>query len=252
MNRIILLVAAALCLSAATSCGGDDTDVGVRPGQATEEDSDSGSSWSGPGDTSLSAVYSLPERSDGLFRIYWLSGGADVSTSVDALPEIPFFNDFARSAATVLAGIRTVRLGADGTVAVAYRSGAESERTIGRYRVDDKSTLLFYPDFAQPESRAVDRDALVEGLDAEFRALFVDGLPLAFTADGDDYCFYASAGRLLPFLQALSPLFAEPEVVDMMTEHSADRASAQAVLRSLPDIIDGTSEVEIGLRLRRL
>lgn len=252
MNRIILLVAAALCLPAATSCGGDDTGVGVRPGQAVEEGSDSGSSWSGPGDTSLSAVYSLSERPDGLFRICWLSGGEDVSSSVDGLSEIPFFYDFTRSAATVLAGIATVTLADDGTVAVAYKDESMADRTIGRYKVRDSSTLLFYPDFAQPQSRVVDRDALCEGLEAEFRALFADGLPVRYDADGDEYCFSATTGRLLPFLQALSPLFAEPEVVDMMTEHSVDRAAAQAVLRSLPDIIDGTSEVEIGLRLRRL
>lgn len=104
-------------------------------------------------------------------------------------------------------------------------------------------------------ARAVDTSAIIQQAISTLYPLLVDGVPVAFTQADGNMSVYLDTDLLLPLLKSMvAPLFSDEEFVNMIVElmtsdpDFADMAGmATPMLQALPEIIEGTTQIEIGL-----
>ncbi len=132
------------------------------------------------------------------------------------------------------------------------------------------------------KSRAIDMDAIMETLINDVLPMCQNGIPVSYgpalvdTGDNDEnhnpifapsenpnaYSFYLGTDVLLPLLKVAAPIIADDDVINMIVEaaeKAAEKDPAMAgmasmlpsILKTLPDIVDTTSKVEIGINLDR-
>ena len=132
------------------------------------------------------------------------------------------------------------------------------------------------------KSRAIDMDAIMETLINDVLPMCQNGIPVSYgqalvdTGDYDEnynpifapsenpnaYSFYLGTDVLLPLLKVAAPIIADDDVINMIVEaaeKAAEKDPAMAgmasmlpsILKTLPDIVDTTSKVEIGINLDR-
>lgn len=128
------------------------------------------------------------------------------------------------------------------------------------------------------KSRAIDMDAIMETLINDVLPMCQNGIPVSYgpalvdTGDNDEnhnpifapsenpnaYSFYLGTDVLLPLLKVAAPIIADDDVINMIVE-AAEKNPTMAgmasmlpsILKTLPDIVDTTSKVEIGINLDR-
>ncbi|MDE6496618.1 MAG: DUF4925 domain-containing protein, partial [Duncaniella sp.] len=181
--------------------------------------------------------------------------------------------------------LKEVKLGADGSVTAKYVDAkdltgtpVESPKGLVRYVVVDDHTLRLFIDpaaiikttveKAAKSSRALDINALIEGLMTQVVPMLANGVPVTYgpCLDGegdirDDFdatSFYLGTETLLPILKIVAPVLADEGIVNQLVETvKADESMAQyadmmeGILKVLPEVIETTSEIELGINLTK-
>lgn len=181
--------------------------------------------------------------------------------------------------------LKEVTLGADGSVTAKYVDAkdltgtpVESPKGLARYVVVDDHTLRLFIDpaaiikttveKAAKSSRALDINALIEGLMTQVVPMLANGVPVTYgpCLDGEgnvreDFAatsFYLGTETLLPILKIVAPVLADENIVNQLVETvKADEGMKQyadmmeGILKALPEVINTTSEVELGINLTK-
>lgn len=164
----------------------------------------------------------------------------------------------------------------------------ESPKGLARYVVVDDHTLRLFIDpaaiikstveKASKSSRTLSIESLIEGLMTQVVPMLSNGVPVTYgpcLADGEgtireDFAatsFYLNTETLLPILKVFAPVLGDEDVlnkiaesmvgdVENMTPAEKEQAEGMAkmatsLLKSLPDVIDGTTRIELGINLAK-
>lgn len=160
----------------------------------------------------------------------------------------------------------------------------ESAKGLARYVVKDDKTLLLFLDpqaiiattmKAASKSRSIDLNALLEGLVTNVVPMLANGVPVVhgariekldlnedgtytpiYDTDENAVSFYLGTETLLPILKTVSPIFTDDEIINTIVEAASQdpnmgsmASMLPGILKSLPAIIDGTSQIELGINL---
>lgn len=177
--------------------------------------------------------------------------------------------------------LKSVDFGADGNITAGYVDKGivggpviESPAGLAQYVMASDSTLLL---FLNPQaiimdvmkaqnqaakSRAIDFSKFQSTIDAVAEMLMkcvVEGIPVQYTIPEDDtehMSVYLPTEFVKPLLMAVSPVFQDEEVVNTiinLASSDPDFGSMSGMLggaiKSLPDVIEGTTKVELGINL---
>lgn len=177
--------------------------------------------------------------------------------------------------------LKSVDFGADGNITAGYVNKGivggpviESPAGLAQYVMASDSTLLL---FLNPQaiimdvmkaqnqaakSRAIDFSKFQSTIDAVAEMLMkcvVEGIPVQYTIPEDDtehMSVYLPTEFVKPLLMAVSPVFQDEEVVNTiinLASSDPDFGSMSGMLggaiKSLPDVIEGTTKVELGINL---
>ncbi|MDE6532715.1 MAG: hypothetical protein K2M27_04175 [Muribaculaceae bacterium] len=189
------------------------------------------------------------------------------------------------SVADMLAlSLNTVTFGEDGSLTARYLDSKTGEMTdapagLAQYVVDGDGTLRLFLNPgaiianamapASKSTRAADLTIVVESLLQQLVPMLSNGIPLCYgdafvNANGDVNpdsavkAFYLGTKTLKPILTAVAPLFSDKEFVDGIVNSAAqdpamkDKAPMlSGILTSLPDVINGTETIELGINLKK-
>ncbi len=186
--------------------------------------------------------------------------------------------------------LKNVTFGEDGSVSAVYcdtdKEGwpeATAPKGIASYVVKEDGTALV---FINPtavianvaanasKSRAIDMDAIMATLINDVLPMCQNGVPVSYgpalvatdeyqetfapSENPNAYSFYLGTDVLLPLLKVAAPIIADDDVINMIVEAAkqdptmggmADKLPS--ILNTLPEIVDTTSKVEIGINLDR-
>lgn len=182
--------------------------------------------------------------------------------------------------------LKSVTLGADGSVTAKYvdtkdltGTVIESPKGFARYVVENDNTLRLYIDpaaiikstvaMASKSSRALEVNALIEGLMTHVVPMLANGVPVTYgQCIGEDFqpredfnatSFYLGTDVLLPILKVLAPVLSDEDVANMIIELAkSDESMADmadkflpGILAGLPEAIETTSVIELGINLTK-
>lgn len=179
--------------------------------------------------------------------------------------------------------LKSVTLGADGSVTAKYvdtkdltGTVIESPKGFARYVVESDNTLRLYIDPAAiikstvaMASKSSRINALIEGLMTQVVPMLANGIPVTYgQCIGEDFqpredfnatSFYLGTDVLLPILKVLAPVLSDEDVVNMIIElaksdeNMAGMADAflPGILAGLPEVIETTSVIELGINLAK-
>lgn len=182
--------------------------------------------------------------------------------------------------------LKSVTLGADGSVTAKYvdtkdltGTVIESPKGFARYVVENDNTLRLYIDpaaiikstvaMASKSSRALEVNALIEGLMTHVVPMLANGIPVTYgQCIGEDFqpredfnatSFYLGTDVLLPILKVLAPVLSDEDVANMIIELAKSDESMAAtaetylpgILAGLPEAIETTSVIELGINLTK-
>lgn len=177
--------------------------------------------------------------------------------------------------------LKSVDFGADGNITAGYVDKGivggpviESPAGLAQYVMASDSTMLL---FLNPQaiimdvmkaqshaakSRAIDFSKFQSTIDAVAEMLVkcvVEGIPVQYSipeGDTEHMSVYLPTEFVKPLLMAVSPVFQDEEVVNTiinLASSDPDFGSMSAMLggaiKSLPDVIEGTTKVELGINL---
>lgn len=169
--------------------------------------------------------------------------------------------------------LRDITLGADGNISASYIDAANGGTSVvktpahvAQYVVLNDHQLKVYLNLeailanAQrlaASTKAVDLGDLIAKAMQALLPLVTDGVPLEYTKADGKMTVYLNTDLLLPLLKSIvAPLFMDEEFVAQLIElmkSNPDFGSmagmAEGMLKSLPEIINTTTKVEIGLNL---
>lgn len=153
---------------------------------------------------------------------------------------------------------------------------ADAPKGVAQYVVESDNTIRVFLNPANiiaatvklaQRSRSMDIAALTEGLMTNLVPMLVNGVPLHYSAsigdsdgniDETKTAFYLDTETLLPILKTIAPVFQDEEViksiVDMASQDPNMASMAgmiEPLLTALPDVINTTSVVEIGVNLQK-
>ncbi len=181
--------------------------------------------------------------------------------------------------------LNNVTFGEDGSVTALYTDldaetpgQAEAPKGLAQYVVADDNTIRLFLDpyaiikatMTLARSRAIDTTAMIEGLLTQLIPMLSNGIPLHYGAalldpegnvneDANVKSFYLGTETLLPILETVKPLFADEEFVNSIIEIAGSNPDMGAlapmlggILKSMPEIIDTTSKIEIGVNLSKV
>lgn len=100
---------------------------------------------------------------------------------------------------------------------------------------------------------------IIDELAPSLVALVQNGAPLQYTAAGDDLSVYLGTDFLLPILKPVAPVMASQEVIDILVANVGDMemmgmpiaSILPNILKSLPDVVDGTTKIEMGINFQK-
>ncbi len=179
--------------------------------------------------------------------------------------------------------LNNVTFGEDGSVTALYTDldaetpgQVEAPKGLAQYVVADDNTIrLFLDPYAiikatMARSRAIDTTAMIEGLLTQLIPMLSNGVTLHYGAalldpegnvneDANVKSFYLGTETLLPILETVKPLFADEDFVNSIIEIAGSNPDMGAmapmlggILKSMPEIIDTTSKIEIGVNLSKV
>ena len=139
--------------------------------------------------------------------------------------------------------LRSITLKADDNIDVNYRaeSGGFTTDIYGKYKVISKHDLLFYPNV---DKLLKDIDGIDNSTLNELKTLANLGIPVKYSLTGsslNEAYFYLDTKTI----KAMKILFKALEA--SIEGDTAEDLIIKAVLKSLPDALDKTSKIEIGL-----
>lgn len=216
----------------------------------------------------------------------------DIVRMALVMPIVPQGDDKVAVGAMLPELLKSVTLGADGSITAKYADTAvegmpvtDSPKGFARYVVKDDNTILVFIDPQAiiantvnnaSKSSSFDMNTLIEGLVTNVAPMLVNGVPVqygprimgeesgdngyesVFDPDTNAVSFYLGTETLLPILKTIAPIFSDEEIVNAIVEAASkdpDMAAMAAMLpgmlQSLPEIIDTTSRIEIGINLYR-
>lgn len=186
--------------------------------------------------------------------------------------------------------LKNVTFGEDGSVSAVYcdtdKEGwpeATAPKGIASYVVKEDGTALV---FINPtavianvaanasKSRAIDMDAIMATLINDVLPMCQNGVPVSYgpalvatdeyqetfapSENPNAYSFYLGTDVLLPLLKVAAPIIADDDVINMIVEAAKQDPTMGSmadmlpdILKTLPEIVDTTSKVEIGINLDR-
>lgn len=255
-------------------------------------------------DTSMAGTYNTHAYEDKIFnelRAYWVSdkkievfgSEMDVNAVINvafALTKLEFGDKTLPIPALLPEVLKSVTFGEDGSITAKYTDTEvegmpvkDSPKGLARYVVKDDHTLLVFLDpqaiiatamSAASKSRAIDINALLEGLITNVVPMLANGVPVNYGArmsdlllndgtyspvydtDANAVSFYLGTETLLPILKTLSPLFTDEDVIQAIVDAASQdpdmgimAGMLPNILKSLPAVIDGTSQIELGINL---
>ncbi|MBO4966295.1 MAG: hypothetical protein J6C81_08580 [Muribaculaceae bacterium] len=140
-----------------------------------------------------------------------------------------------------------------------------SPANLAQYVLTGSNSMLF---FLNPNAIAVaDATRTRADLNIDFSNLFgnaiaqlapmlSDGVPMSYKADGKNLTVYLGTETLLPLLKQISPLLENEELINQLVEMvSADpsmgmfAAFLPDILKSVPEVIEKTTVLEVGINL---
>ena len=173
--------------------------------------------------------------------------------------------------------LKDVTLGADGNIVATYMDAANggtewvtSPSNMAQYVVTGDNQLLLFlnpqaimanVDNVEKSVRTVDVGAILQQAIAELYPMLINGVPLTYTKEGNRMKVFLGTDLLLPLMKNIvAPLFEDEEFVngllEMLEAQAGDMASLvkalKPVLKSLPKVIDGTTEVKFGIMFTAL
>lgn len=180
------------------------------------------------------------------------------------------------------ASLKDVTFGEDGTVSATYvdhTTGNEVKSGAGfaQYVItgDGMMRLFLNPaaiiantvKAAAKTTRALDLTVLVEGLMQNLLPMLNGGIPVHYgdaiidddgNTSSDITAFYLGTDTLLPILKTVAPIFQDEEFVKSLTDAAAAdpamgnmAAMLPGILKALPEVINTTSKIEIGINLKK-
>lgn len=178
------------------------------------------------------------------------------------------------------AALKTLEFKADGNVVAEYVDDADPENpltksplNIAQYVVVSETQMLLFLNpqaiimnaMAAQNSRTragLDMSAFQEVIGAlmkDFLPLVQTGFPISYEKKEDgNMSVYLGTEFLLPILKTVAPVFSNEEVIKVIMElagQNEDFASMTpmlgGILKSLPDVVNSTTKIEIGLNLEK-
>ena len=139
--------------------------------------------------------------------------------------------------------LRSITLKADDNIEVNYRaeSGGFTTDIYGKYKVLSRHDLLYYPDV---DKLLKDLDGIDNATMNELKLLASVGIPVKYSLTGsslNEAYFYLETNTI----KAMKILFKALEA--SIEGDTAEDLVIKAVLKALPDALDKTSKIEIGL-----
>ncbi len=179
--------------------------------------------------------------------------------------------------------LKSVTFGEDGNITAKYtdfnkadRPEVESPVGFAQYVIADDNTIRLYLNPAAiiastmskaRMARSLDINALIEGLMTNVVPMLANGIPVQFgpqiyndekeTTDAST-SFYLGTSTLLPILKTIAPVLQDEDIiaalVAMIKEDPSFKDMAgmfEGILKSLPDVIDTTSKIEVGINMTK-
>lgn len=118
-------------------------------------------------------------------------------------------------------------------------------------------------------TRAADMSLIVENLMQHFIPMLLQGIPVKYgkaitdsegnmNEDPNVMSFYLGTETLLPLLKAIAPLMSDEDFVNSIVEEASKdpnmgsmAAMLPAIFQALPEVIDTTTTIEIGINLKK-
>ena len=169
--------------------------------------------------------------------------------------------------------LHNITLGADGNISASYVDAAQggtspvkTPANVAQYVVLSDTQMKVYLNLDAiianvkrlgSSTKAVDMNEILSQAVTSLLPLVTDGVPLTYEKNGGKLKVYLNTDLLLPLMKNIvAPLFSDEEFVNMLVEAMkadpdfGDMAGmAEGMLKALPEIINETTRLEIGLNL---
>ncbi len=169
--------------------------------------------------------------------------------------------------------LHNITLGADGNISASYVDAAQggtspvkTPANVAQYVVLSDTQMKVYLNLDAiianvkrlgSSTKAVDMNEILSQAVTSLLPLVTDGVPLTYEKNGGKLKVYLNTDLLLPLMKNIvAPLFSDEEFVNMLVEAMkadpdfGDMAGmAEGMLKTLPEIINETTRLEIGLNL---
>lgn len=172
--------------------------------------------------------------------------------------------------------LKDVTLGTDGNIIATYMDAAnggkdwtKSPANLAQYVVvsDSKLKLFLNPQAIignvvrlAKSSRTIDLGAILQQAITTLSPMLVDGVPLTYKKDGETMKVFLDTDILLPLMKGIvAPLFADEDFLNMIIdamksdpEFGSMAGMMVPTLKLLPEIINTTTQLEVGLNLTQV
>ena len=165
--------------------------------------------------------------------------------------------------------IRNISFLPDGNIQAEYVENLKEDKDdwktspkgIATYKVDSDSKLRLFLHLDEIKKTGLMTESGtdgVAGLILTLQDLLQNGISLTYSLDGHKLSVYLDKETLLPILKKLKPLFQNTEFCNQMKEAANSAMPGMgmfinpildAIFRDLPSVIDGTTQLRIGLNL---
>lgn len=165
--------------------------------------------------------------------------------------------------------LNEVSFNADGNIVAKYKNNlteteySTSPLNIAMYTVPSASELRVYLNLAQimanvstsPASKATQME-IMSNLLTMVMPMLSQGVPVSYTIVDGQMTAYLNSDVMIPLLKAVSPLFTDPEfiqmIVDMVKNDPTMGAMAgmiEPIIAQLPEVISSTTKFEAGINM---
>lgn len=165
--------------------------------------------------------------------------------------------------------LNEVSFNADGNIVAKYKNNlteteySTSPLNIAMYTVPSASELRVYLNLAQimanvstsPASKATQME-IMSNLLTMVMPMLSQGVPVSYTIVDGQMTAYLNSDVMIPLLKAVSPLFTDPEfiqmIVDMVKNDPTMGAMAgmiEPIIAQLPEVISSTTKFEVGINM---
>lgn len=169
--------------------------------------------------------------------------------------------------------LHDITLGADGNISASYVDAAQggtsvvkTPANVAQYVVLSDTQMKVYLNLdaiianvkrLSSSTKAIDMSEILSQAVTSLLPLVTDGVPLAYEKSEGRLKVYLNTDLLLPLMKNIvAPLFSDEEFVNMLIEamkanpdFGSMAGMAEGMLKGLPEIINGTTRLEIGLNL---